>query len=75
MAAVEKIRTRSVPKTGEQIPVIGIGTWQTFDVGLSAAERGPPLTEVLRLFFEAGGKAVDLVADVRPGRGRRFPAI
>src|SRR5512133_3014571 len=23
--------TRSIPRTGEEIPVVGMGTWQTFD--------------------------------------------
>jgi diketogulonate reductase-like aldo/keto reductase len=58
MAAVEKIRTRPVPKTGEQIPVIGLGTWQTFDIGSDPAARAER-EEVLRLLFDAGGSLVD----------------
>lgn len=54
----EPMATRPIPSTGEPLPVVGIGTWQTFDVGTSKAERAP-LTEVLRLFFDAGGKVVD----------------
>lgn len=50
--------TRPIPKSGEQVPVIGMGTWQTFDVGDSAAERAP-LLEVLRRFFAAGGRVID----------------
>jgi hypothetical protein len=38
---------RAIPSTAERLPVIGCGTWQTFDVGSSAAQRAP-LTEVLR---------------------------
>lgn len=57
-AKVERMSTRPIPSSGEALPVVGIGTWQTFDVGPSAAERAP-LTEVLRLFFESGGKVVD----------------
>lgn len=49
---------RPVPRTGERLPVIGLGTWQTFDVGAAEAERGP-LREVLRLFVEHGGAVVD----------------
>jgi diketogulonate reductase-like aldo/keto reductase len=37
---------------------IGLGTWQTFDVGSSAAER-KPLAEVLSLFVKLGGQVVD----------------
>lgn len=40
--------TKNIPASGEALPVIGIGTWQTFDVGADAAARGP-LREVLKL--------------------------
>ena len=42
----------------EQLPVIGLGTWQTFDVGADAAARAT-LGEVLQLFAGAGGRVVD----------------
>lgn len=50
--------TRQIPSTGEAIPVIGLGTWQTFDVGTSVAERAP-LEEVLGAFAQMGGKLID----------------
>jgi len=50
--------TRPVPATGEALPVIGLGTWQTFDVGGDHAARRP-LAEVLRLLFAAGGRVID----------------
>jgi len=50
--------TRKIPSTSEALPVIGCGTWQTFDVGPGAAERAP-LAEVLKTLFEAGGAAID----------------
>ena len=50
--------TRAIPSTGEAMPVIGLGTWQTFDVGSDAAAR-EPLREVLRLFLAAGGRMID----------------
>ncbi|HSP34046.1 MAG TPA: aldo/keto reductase [Thermoanaerobaculia bacterium] len=49
---------RKIPTTGEEIPVIGLGTWQTFDVGTSDRERRP-LTEVLDTFGKGGGKVID----------------
>ncbi|WP_085934776.1 aldo/keto reductase [Enhydrobacter aerosaccus] len=49
---------RKIPSTGEELPVVGCGTWQTFDVGTGAAERAP-LAEVLRILFEAGGSVID----------------
>jgi diketogulonate reductase-like aldo/keto reductase len=49
---------RPIPSSGEKIPVVGLGTWRTFDVGASATERAP-LEEVLRSFVELGGRVVD----------------
>jgi aryl-alcohol dehydrogenase-like predicted oxidoreductase len=52
-----KMLTRRIPRSGEALPAIGLGTWQTFDV-----EDGParaPLREVLRRFLEAGGRVID----------------
>lgn len=48
--------TRAHPRTGEALPVIGMGTWQTFDVG---AEERAPLREVLTTFAAAGGRVID----------------
>jgi diketogulonate reductase-like aldo/keto reductase len=47
--------TKPIPSTGEQLPVIGVGTWQTFDVAGDAAKRAQ-LSEVLRIL---GRGAVD----------------
>ena len=49
---------RSIPSTGEKIPVVGIGTARRYDIGLSPEERAP-LKEVLNEFIEMGGKVVD----------------
>jgi aryl-alcohol dehydrogenase-like predicted oxidoreductase len=50
--------TRPIPSTGEALPLIGLGTWQTFDVGADAAARAP-LREVLAAFARGGGKLID----------------
>lgn len=50
--------TRPIPKSGEQLPVVGLGTWQTFDVGAGARARDP-LAEVLRQLFANGGRVID----------------
>jgi diketogulonate reductase-like aldo/keto reductase len=50
--------SKKIPSSGEALPVIGLGTWQTFDVGNDAAER-KTLGEVLELFADAGARAVD----------------
>lgn len=49
---------RAIPSSAEKLPVIGLGTWQAFDVGPGAAER-QPLEEVLALFVKLGGRVVD----------------
>ena len=48
---------RTIPATGEKLPAIGLGTWLTFDV-TSAADRAAR-GEVMRAFFEGGGRMVD----------------
>ncbi len=50
--------SRSIPKTGEEMPVIGLGTWNVFDVGQGAAARRP-LREVVRRFLDGGGRMID----------------
>ena len=50
--------TRPIPKTGEALPVIGMGTWQTFDVDDSPEARAP-LADVARRFLAAGGRVID----------------
>jgi aryl-alcohol dehydrogenase-like predicted oxidoreductase len=49
---------RPVPRTGELLPVIGVGTWRTFDVGPGDAARAE-LREVLRGMVALGGSVVD----------------
>jgi diketogulonate reductase-like aldo/keto reductase len=50
--------TREIPSSGEAVAVIGLGTWQTFDVDHSVSARAP-LAEVLGAFAELGGQVVD----------------
>lgn len=54
----QTITRKPIPKTGELLPAIGLGTWQTFDVGTNEAARAP-LKEVLREFVRAGGNVID----------------
>jgi diketogulonate reductase-like aldo/keto reductase len=78
--------TRAIPSTGELLPVIGMGSYRTFDVRLDDALR-ERLGQVLASFFDAGGALVDsspmygeaesvlgeLLA-AAPGRDRLFAA-
>lgn len=50
--------TRKIPSTGEEVPIIGLGTSGPFEVGASAAERAP-LRDVLDAFFAAGARLID----------------
>src|SRR5216110_801402 len=50
--------TRTIPSSGEKLPVIGLGTWQAFDVDLTADSRSQ-LEEVLSLFVKLGGRVID----------------
>jgi diketogulonate reductase-like aldo/keto reductase len=53
-----QMNKRRIPSTGEQLPVVGLGTWQTFDVGDSEQERAP-LREVLKTLVDNGGAVID----------------
>jgi diketogulonate reductase-like aldo/keto reductase len=52
------VLTKPIPSSGEQIPLIGLGTWITFNVGNDRAAR-EQCVEVTRQFFAAGGKLID----------------
>lgn len=56
--AAGRLNTRSIPSTGEKLPVIGMGTSGSFEVGDSAAERDP-LREVLKRFVAGGATLID----------------
>ena len=56
--ALGPLNTRAIPSTGERVPVIGMGTSGSFEVGQSAAELDP-LREVLKRFFAAGATLID----------------
>jgi aryl-alcohol dehydrogenase-like predicted oxidoreductase len=47
---------RRIPSSGEEIPAVGLGTWQTFDV---TGERIAALEPVLDRFLALGGRVVD----------------
>lgn len=48
--------TRMIPSSGEQLPVIGLGTWQVFDVDPS---RAAALEPVLTSFVKSGARVID----------------
>lgn len=50
--------TRIIPSGGEKLPVVGLGTWQTFDERLDEETR-ERLKSVLIILFENGGRVID----------------
>jgi diketogulonate reductase-like aldo/keto reductase len=50
---------RPVPATGEGVPVVGLGTWLTFDVGAADSRERRARGDILRAFLAAGGTLVD----------------
>lgn len=48
---------RVIPSSGEKVPVIGMGTWLTFDN--DSQESRLNLIKVLQTFFNAGGSLID----------------
>ena len=57
-SAQPQLLTRPIPSSGEQIPVVGLGSWITFNVGNDTVARAQS-ADVMRDFFAAGGKLID----------------
>jgi diketogulonate reductase-like aldo/keto reductase len=49
---------RAIPSSGEQLPVLGLGTWQVLDVPAAGADYDAA-TAATRQFLEAGGRLID----------------
>jgi aryl-alcohol dehydrogenase-like predicted oxidoreductase len=49
---------RPIPSSGEKLPVIGLGSWNVFDVDLAPASE-KQLGDVLSLFVKLGGRVID----------------
>jgi diketogulonate reductase-like aldo/keto reductase len=52
------ILKKVIPRTGEQIPAVGLGTWITFNVGENDKLRAAR-TQVMQTFFDRGGALID----------------
>ena len=53
----EAVARRRIPRTGELVPCVGMGTWQTFDVD-PTGELAEQMA-VMRAFLDAGGSLID----------------
>jgi diketogulonate reductase-like aldo/keto reductase len=58
LAAPTPIIARPIPRTGELLPVIGLGSWITFNVGDDPSGRDT-CAEVMRRFVARGGRVID----------------
>ena len=50
---------RIIPSSGEQLPVIGLGTWMTFGINPNEIDALNQRERVLREFFQRGGGVLD----------------
>jgi diketogulonate reductase-like aldo/keto reductase len=57
-AQLTRPATRAIPSSGETMPLVGLGSWITFNVGKDRAARDAS-TEVMRNFFLHGGRLID----------------
>jgi len=57
--ASQPMRRRPIPATGEQLPVIGCGTYRGFDIRSQSGKDWEDCAQVLRELFAAGGSVID----------------
>jgi diketogulonate reductase-like aldo/keto reductase len=57
-AQVPAVATKPIKAGGEQVPLIGLGTWITFNVGNDTAARDS-CADVMGAFFAHGGRMID----------------
>ena len=56
--AATAVATKPIPSSGEAIPLVGLGSWISFNVGNDRVAQDAS-AEVMRAFFEAGGRMID----------------
>ena len=54
----ETMRTRPIPSSGEALPIVGLGTWQVFDVD-GSAEEIEARRQIVGALLNAGGSLID----------------
>src|SRR4051812_3469360 len=57
-AAEVQPATRAIPSSGEALPMVGLGTWITFNVG-DDPQLKDECAAVMAAFFAAGGRMID----------------
>lgn len=56
--AQAKPLTKPIPSSGEALPIVGLGSWITFNVGDDPIARDSS-AEVMQAFFDGGGRMID----------------
>lgn len=56
--SASKVHTKKIPSSGVLLPVIGLGTWITFNVGDNPKAR-EARAEIMKEFFNRGGGLID----------------
>ena len=57
-AQIATTHTRPIPSSGEKLPVVGLGSWITFNVG-EDRQLQDECADVIAAFFAAGGRLID----------------
>ncbi len=71
------LQTRPIPSTGEALPLIGLGSWITFNVGTDPVAQAR-CTEVIGAFFDEGGRLIDsspMYGSSQPVIGKALAAL
>lgn len=58
MAAIQDKITRPIPSSGEELAIMGVGSWQTFDISVNSIPETETV-ELMQAFFDMGGQLVD----------------
>jgi len=66
--AQEAMRTKPIPHTGEQLPVVGLGTSIVFQIGKDPNDRAQR-RDVLRALVEGGGTLIDTASTYGSAEG------
>ncbi len=68
--SAKAVQTRPIPSSGEQLPIIGMGTAVVYEIEINDP-KFPTLVESVRAFLDGGGKLIDTA----PTYGRAEPNL
>jgi aryl-alcohol dehydrogenase-like predicted oxidoreductase len=68
--SAKPVQTRPIPSSGEQLPIIGMGTWAVLEIPIGDP-KFQTLVETVRILLDGGGKVIDTA----PTYGRAEPHL